>query len=396
MKRRSVIVVGSNGAEVKIYALRRRNGYLSHQCAWYELGRRQTKTYGSLEDAKLFAQRESVRLKNGLPVQGPEVSVREIELLRACENRADRFGLTVAAAIEEWFSAKTILGGGALCTAAQHYQSQHASLLPRDLDSVTSEFLAAKDAAGLSKAHRKSLKERLRKIQRLLGNHSIGDVTTAKVDAALRSSVGSPRTKNNLRNALVGLFRWAQEQDYLPPDRKTAPERAMRFSGTERAPAIFTPEQMRKILAACSKQVLAHVAIGAFSGIRTAEIARLDWQDVLWDRGYIEIKTAKAKTKARRLVPLHANLKAWLEPHRREAGAISSAMDTAKLGRDAGVPWQPNALRHSYASYRLAQIQDAAKVALEMGNSPQMLFRHYRELVTPEAASDWFGIMPGE
>jgi len=394
MKRRSVIVVGSNGAEVKIYTLRRQNGYLSHQCAWYDLGRRQTKTYANLEDAKLFAQRESVRLKNGLPVQGPEVSVREIELLRACENRAGRFGLTVAAAMEEWFSAKTILNGGALCAAAQHYQSRHASLLPRDLDSVTSEFLAAKDAAGLSKAHRKSLKERLGKIQRLLGNLSIGDVTTAQVDAALRGSAGSPRTKNNLRNALVGLFRWAQEQDYLPPDRKTAPERAMRFSGTERAPAIFTPEQMRKILAACSKQVLAHVAIGAFAGIRTAEIARLEWQDVLWDRGYIEIKTAKAKTKARRLVPLHANLRDWLERCRQESGPICRGVDLAKISRDSGVLWESNALRHSYASYRLAQVQDAAKVALEMGNSPQMLFRHYRELVTPEAAAEWFSILP--
>lgn len=29
-----------------------------------------------------------------------------------------------------------------------------------------------------------------------------------------------------------------------------------------------------------------------------------------------------------------------------------------------------------------------------MGNSPDKLFRHYRELVTPDAAKDWFAIMP--
>lgn len=51
-------------------------------------------------------------------------------------------------------------------------------------------------------------------------------------------------------------------------------------------------------------------------------------------------------------------------------------------------------LRHSFASYRLAEIHDAAKVALEMGNSPEKLFRHYRELVTPDEAKEWFAIMP--
>ncbi len=57
--------------------------------------------------------------------------------------------------------------------------------------------------------------------------------------------------------------------------------------------------------------------------------------------------------------------------------------------------WKPNALRHSYASYRLAEIKDAARVALEMGNSPSMLFRNYRELVTEEQAKQWFSVMPG-
>jgi len=33
-------------------------------------------------------------------------------------------------------------------------------------------------------------------------------------------------------------------------------------------------------------------------------------------------------------------------------------------------------------------------VALEAGNSPQMIFRHYRELVTPEQARTWFTIAP--
>ena len=55
---------------------------------------------------------------------------------------------------------------------------------------------------------------------------------------------------------------------------------------------------------------------------------------------------------------------------------------------------EKNALRHSYISYRVAEIEDVAKVALEAGNSPQMIFQHYRELVQPKEAKAWFAIVP--
>ncbi|MEK7675826.1 MAG: hypothetical protein AAB676_08350 [Verrucomicrobiota bacterium] len=43
----------------------------------------------------------------------------------------------------------------------------------------------------------------------------------------------------------------------------------------------------------------------------------------------------------------------------------------------------------------MADIQDVAEVALEAGNSPQMIFKHYRELVRPADAKKWFASVPG-
>jgi hypothetical protein len=37
-----------------------------------------------------------------------------------------------------------------------------------------------------------------------------------------------------------------------------------------------------------------------------------------------------------------------------------------------------------------AILHDTARVALEAGNSPEVIFGHYRELVTQEAAKAWF------
>ncbi len=56
--------------------------------------------------------------------------------------------------------------------------------------------------------------------------------------------------------------------------------------------------------------------------------------------------------------------------------------------------WKQNGLRHSYASNRLAMTNDAAPVSLEMGNSPQKLFKNYRKVVTRSQAIAWFNVMP--
>ncbi len=113
--------------------------------------------------------------------------------------------------------------------------------------------------------------------------------------------------------------------------------------------------------------------------------------------GYIKIAWDIAKTRQRRLVPISDNLRAWLLLHPKREGKITPdnhRRGITRCSKQAGVPWKSNALRHSFGSYRIAEVQDAAKVSLEMGNSPAMLFKHYRELVTPEQARAWFGIMP--
>jgi len=68
------------------------------------------------------------------------------------------------------------------------------------------------------------------------------------------------------------------------------------------------------------------------------------------------------------------------------------------LGVKAKIPggWRQNALRHSFISYRVALTGDVARTALEAGNSPKMIFRHYREVVEEDAAKTWFSIMPPE
>ena len=65
-------------------------------------------------------------------------------------------------------------------------------------------------------------------------------------------------------------------------------------------------------------------------------------------------------------------------------GAVGAVAGVVAVGAGAGFE-QPAAGPDS-----------AEQVALEAGNSSQMIFKHYRELVRPAEAEKWFAIMPGQ
>jgi hypothetical protein len=53
-----------------------------------------------------------------------------------------------------------------------------------------------------------------------------------------------------------------------------------------------------------------------------------------------------------------------------------------------------NGARHSFITYRTAEMRDVARVADECGNSVSTIKNHYRQLVTAEAAQRFFAIRP--
>jgi integrase len=170
----------------------------------------------------------------------------------------------------------------------------------------------------------------------------------------------------------------------------------------DKPPEIFAVDELAALLnaaAARALNVVPMLAIGAFAGVREAEIKRLNWSEVDQRRGHIEIKSSKAKSARRRIVEMQPNLCDWLRPYAGMTGAVVPQNSRKKLDairKDAGLTrWPKNGLRHSFASYRLAATHDAPRVASELGHtSPHMLYGVYRELVLPEEAVRYWQIVP--
>ncbi|MDQ3622148.1 MAG: tyrosine-type recombinase/integrase [Verrucomicrobiota bacterium] len=159
---------------------------------------------------------------------------------------------------------------------------------------------------------------------------------------------------------------------------------------------ILAAGQVHRLLQECASELVPYIVICAFAGLRPTEAASLDWGDIHLDSGQIEVKARHSKTRRHRLVPIQPNLKAWLEIYRKEFGAITfSRRKFRDAYRKAGfAEWPLDVLRHSFGTYRLPILKSAESLALEMGNSPDVIFRHYRWAMDEETAGAYFSIQP--
>jgi integrase len=264
---------------------------------------------------------------------------------------------------------------------------------------LTDEVLEAKRRDGMSGAYLSDLKIRLARFCRDFGDRPIASVTVEEIDNWLRSLEGSPKSCANYRANIGVLFSYATKRRMLEtnPVLHTAKPKL-----PDNPPQIFTVDELWTLLEAANRvavDVVPMLAIGAFAGLRDAEIKRLDWSEVDLARGHIEIKAAKAKSARRRIIPIQPNLAEWLRPYAAMQGSVVPEGARGKLDRvckAAGLSrWPNNGLRHSFASYRLAACYDAPRVAGELGHtSPQMLYSTYRELVLPTEAQRYWKLVP--
>jgi integrase len=207
----------------------------------------------------------------------------------------------------------------------------------------------------------------------------------------------SSRTRKNVRTTLNTFLAYARIEGLVAKDHPGVPQPGKKR--VERGNVqVFTPDELQKLLAAAKPEVAVPLALTAFAGIRAAEVKRLDWERINLGEGHIEIIAKVAKTGIRRLAPIPDNLKAWLVKYFHHSGKVCIYSNLwqqyEKVAKTAGLKWKRNALRHGFASYRVASIKDVPRTAFEAGNSPQVIQRDYLKVVSEREAKRWFSIYP--
>jgi integrase len=220
----------------------------------------------------------------------------------------------------------------------------------------------------------------------------------------------SLRRKFNIQSLFSQFFNWCIAHGHLQEN----PCEKIDIHVPTKEVSILSPTDAVNLLSACEKQfpdLLLYHAIGLFAGLRPNECLLLKWEDIHFQENTIFVHGRTSKTKESRSVPIEPNLKDWLwtltpEP---ATGLVTSNRNFIKrtkelhaaLGYRAGgenataQAWPQDVLRHSYGSYWLAKHKQRATLAENMGNSVEIIKKHYKRVVSNSAFKEFWAIKPG-
>src|SRR2546423_713649 len=121
-------------------------------------------------------------------------------------------------------------------------------------------------------SNRPHLKSRLNRFADDFNGQLVATITTARLDEWLRGLNASPVTRNNYRRLLIVAFNYAVQHGYTTHNPAENTSKAKEKSG---APGILTVNETAQLLEVAAPDVLPFVAVGAFAGLRRAELERL-------------------------------------------------------------------------------------------------------------------------
>jgi integrase len=98
---------------------------------------------------------------------------------------------------------------------------------------------------------------------------------------------------NNFRTRISSLFAYGVKRGHLDHNPFSAIDPV---KSVDKTPEIFIPDQLQLILEKSRAEALPCLAIAAFAGLRTAELLRLEWEEVDLRRGHINVP-ASVKTR---------------------------------------------------------------------------------------------------
>ena len=209
----------------------------------------------------------------------------------------------------------------------------------------------------------------------------MGLMTIKGKDVAILTKINHKRNLNNLLNHCVKQ-KWIKENPCTNSISPKAKQAEISF---------YSVEDMEKLITnATNRDSKLQLILGAFCGMRTKEIETLDWSYFNFEEGYVQ---PNGKT-GKRLHELSPNALTALKLLKKKSGLVIDGKNlrrrTIQMFKSAKVVKLDNGYRHSYGTFHFAKFKDWMKTTVQMGNSKDVLERHYNGLTAKSQGVLWF------
>lgn len=210
------------------------------------------------------------------------------------------------------------------------------------------------------------------------------DVTTDHLRRLLATRGWSPETRKSCRGVLRTFFAWAHAEGLVPTDPAA---RLETVTVPEALPHPVPEPVITDVLSRCRERERRMILLGAYAGLRAAEIARVHAED--WDP-WARVLTVVGKGRKERRVPVvHEELRAvldelarrggWLFPGRVDGHLSPGTVSHILSGLIPG-EWTAHSLRHRFATRAHAGTHDLLAVSRLLGHARPETTRRYVQL----------------
>jgi len=340
---------------------------------------------------KIEAENECERLKTRRINFGhslSSLSAARIAEASACYQRLDQEapGVTLTAALTGFL------------------EGYHARTASVTMATLWDRFIASKSTA--SPPYKQKLKSTAKRLTSLLAMMA-SDIIPKDIEKAIAGF--PPSSKNAVLAYLRGAFNFGIRAGVVqqnPVDR-------IEFTKIVRDQTeVLAPETVEKLLRDAMDNdlgLIPFLVLAFYAGIRPdGELQKVLWSDIDLNakKHHVTIRAIVAKKRRKRWIDLSDNALAWLSEYRARGGRMdgritpfSASTLRRKRRRNAlaaGLTeWPQQGARHTYCSCWLAQHGDINGLVIQAGHeSATIMWDHYYQAITPEAASAFWNIFP--
>jgi integrase len=353
-------------------------------------GRRERRCFTSMTEAKTYAAMLAVAIRNeGSAVLdlSPDQRIDAVKAIRLADG-----AVSLHDAVAFWMRHNGLTKGLTLAEVAD-------------------KWLFALRAQGCRDTTLAEREQKLTRLIRAMGDRAVANITRDTLVGWLDEMKLTGATRDGYRRCYRAMLQFAVEENMLAANPAAGIKRVRM---DERLPTPFTVKQVAAIMAAVERtepELVPYLAIQFYAGLRPGEAAGMDWRAVDFEEGIIRVAPETSKVRRTRLIDMTDQLKAWLAPHGRPSGPLcpfdkeavryrlmqktSNSQSGGVIGA-AGVEWIQDGPRKTFASMHYATHQDAGRLAAILGHTGgfDVLYRHYRGLVTKTEAARYWKLRP--
>jgi integrase len=289
--------------------------------------------------------------------------------------------------------------------AVNHYLAHLGSELLRQAKPFISE-LADKwqvfkfTDTSLSKRFTTEIKSYTKFIKATWGRSKPDEVKKNEIDICLRKLKVTNNTRRKYLRMVRMFFSWCKDETHIlynPTD------------GVAYKPDDFdgdfydvpTTKKLLRYVVEKEKDLIGYYSLLAFAGLRPTEGARVQWKD--YNSTTNELYVRKGKTNARHII-LEPVAAAWIKYHKENTLAGKPFVEKKALpNREKNIreqtlngDWIQDGLRHGFGTYYKSKIKSVNLVADYMGNSSDIVKRHYARTVPADECLAFWSLTPEE